>query len=56
MTGALNDEQQEKIKSQIPLGRFGAAEDIAATVAFLAGPSGAYITGETIRVDGGLYI
>jgi 3-oxoacyl-[acyl-carrier protein] reductase len=38
----------------VPLGRFGSADEVAATVAFLAGPDAAYITGAVIPVDGGL--
>ncbi len=56
MTGALPPEKQEAIRQQIPLRRFGTPEDVARTVVFLAGETGAYITGEVIRVDGGLYI
>jgi 3-oxoacyl-[acyl-carrier protein] reductase len=50
----LPDAQRAKIVEQIPLGRIGAAEDVAHTVAFLAGPEGAYITGQVIRVNGGM--
>jgi 3-oxoacyl-[acyl-carrier protein] reductase len=42
--------------AQIALGRFGDATDIARAVAFLAGPSAAYITGETLHVNGGMYM
>jgi 3-oxoacyl-[acyl-carrier protein] reductase len=56
MTGALPQEKQESIRQQIPLRRFGTPEDVAQVVVFLAGESGGYITGEVIRVDGGLYI
>jgi len=41
---------------QIALGRLGAADDIAKAVAFLASPSAAYITGETLHVNGGMYM
>jgi len=50
----LNEQQRESFLRQIPLERFGRPEDVAAAVVFLAGPGGAYITGQTIAVDGGL--
>ena len=56
MTRALPDEQRETLIKQIPLGRLGAAADIAHAVAFLASPQAAYITGETINVNGGMYM
>lgn len=56
MTRELEPEQREKLASQIPLGRFGAVEDVAAAVLFLASPAAAYITGETIHVNGGMYM
>jgi len=56
MTRELPEEQREALISQIPLNRLGDAQDIAAAVAFLAGPSAAYITGETINVNGGMYM
>ena len=56
MTRALDDAQREAMASQIPLGRLGAPEDIAAAVLFLASPAGAYVTGETLNVNGGLFI
>jgi 3-oxoacyl-[acyl-carrier protein] reductase len=54
MTGALTDEQKAAIKAQVPLGRYGAVEDIAETVLWLTGPGAAYVTGAVIPVDGGL--
>ncbi|WP_150240913.1 3-oxoacyl-ACP reductase FabG [Nocardiopsis quinghaiensis] len=54
MTAALPEERQAEIRKNVPLGRIGATEDIARTVAFLAGPGGSYITGAVIPVDGGL--
>lgn len=56
MTKALPDAQKEALKSQIPLGRLGQPEEIAAAVAFLASPAAAYISGETIHVNGGMYM
>lgn len=56
MTRALNEEQKAAILGQIPLGRLGAAQDIANAVAFLAGPQAEYITGTTIHVNGGMYM
>lgn len=52
MTGALENEGE--IASRVPLGRVGTPEDVAETAAFLAGRGGDYITGEVIRVDGGM--
>ena len=46
MTDALGDDQKAKLAEQIPLGRLGAPEDIANAVSFLAGESGAYVTGQ----------
>jgi 3-oxoacyl-[acyl-carrier protein] reductase len=56
MTRALADEQRATLAAQIPLGRLGQADDIAAAVLFLAGPGGAYITGETLNVNGGMHM
>ncbi|MCY4178209.1 MAG: 3-oxoacyl-ACP reductase FabG [Endozoicomonadaceae bacterium] len=56
MTKALDEQNRQKLKSAIPLNRFGQPEDIASAVAFLAGPGGEYITGETIQVNGGMYM
>ena len=54
MTQALADEQREAMLSQVPLGRLGEGEDIANAVLFLASGGGAYITGETLHVNGGM--
>jgi len=56
MTRALNEQQSAAILQQIPLGRLGAAEEIAYAVAFLASPQAAYITGTTLNVNGGMYM
>ena len=56
MTRDLPDEQREALINQIPLNRLGDPADIAAAVAFLASPAAAYITGETINVNGGMYM
>ena len=56
MTGALDSGQKEAIMSQVPLNRLGSPAEIAATVVFLASPAAAYITGETIHVNGGMYM
>ena len=56
MTRALETAQRDALQTQIPLGRLGEPEDVAAAVAFLASDAGQYITGETIHVNGGLYM
>ena len=56
MTRELAEEQREALARQIPLGRLGAAKEVAAAVVFLASPAAAYITGETIHVNGGMYM
>lgn len=54
MTSVLPEEQKAAMLAQVPLGRLGDVEDIAAAVAFLASPAGRYITGETLHVNGGM--
>ena len=54
MTSALADGQRSALLAQIPLGRLGSPEEVAATVAFLASPAAAYITGTTLHVNGGM--
>jgi|SRR6185312_1655106 len=56
MTRALTEEQRTGLLLKIPLARLGAPEDIAQTVLFLASPGAGYITGETIHVNGGMYM
>lgn len=56
MTKELSEEQKQGIFSQVPANRLGQPEEIAATVAFLASNQAAYITGETIHVNGGMYM
>lgn len=56
MTDALNDEQKAKIVKEIPAGRLGSPEDIAAAVSFLSSSLSSYITGQVLTVDGGLVI
>ena len=54
MTAKLNDKIQEQLIAQIPLGKLGSPEDVAAAAAFLASDDAAYITGQVLVVDGGM--
>lgn len=54
MTSELNEELRANILRQIPLGKFGAAEDIAGAALYLAGPAARYVTGQVLTVDGGM--
>ncbi len=56
MTRALPEDQRAHLAGQVPLGRLGAPEDIAQAVLFLASPAAAYITGETLHVNGGMHM
>jgi 3-oxoacyl-[acyl-carrier protein] reductase len=56
MTNALTDEQRESIFTKIPMQRIGSIEDVAAAVLFLASPAAGYITGQTLHVNGGMYM
>ncbi|MGZ6754451.1 MAG: 3-oxoacyl-ACP reductase FabG [Nocardioides sp.] len=54
MTAVLTDDQRSAIRTQVPLGRYGATDEIASAVTWLASPGAAYVTGAVIPVDGGL--
>lgn len=56
MTAVLNEAQRQSLLQQIPAARLGSPEDVAAAVAFLASEQAAYITGETLQVNGGLWM
>ena len=56
MTKALDESQKTALLGNIPLGRLGTPEDIAAAVAFLVSPAASYVTGSTIHVNGGMYL
>lgn len=56
MTNALNDAQRAALLEMVPLGKLGAAKDVASAVAFLCSEEASYITGEVLRVNGGLYM
>jgi 3-oxoacyl-[acyl-carrier protein] reductase len=56
MTRALTEAQREQIVSRIPAGRLGSVDEIASLVVYLASEGASYITGETIHVNGGMYM
>jgi 3-oxoacyl-[acyl-carrier protein] reductase len=56
MTDELTDEQRQAMLDRIPLGRLGDASEVAALTAFLAGDAAGYVTGETIHINGGMYM
>ena len=56
MTRDLPEEQRDTLLNQVPLRRAGVPEDVAAAVVFLSSPDAAYITGETLHVNGGMYM
>lgn len=56
MTRSLSDEQRTSLLQQIPLARLGTPEDVAAAVVYLSSPAGAYLTGQTLSVNGGMYL
>ena len=56
MTAAMSEDQRSALISQVPLERLGSPDDVAAAVAFLASPYAGYITGETLNVNGGMYM
>lgn len=56
MTRALNEQQRSTLTQQVPMARLGSVEDIAAAVLFLCSPGASYITGETLHVNGGMYM
>ena len=55
MTDALPEEQKEALSAQIPLGRLGSVDEVASAVLFLASDAGAYVTAQTLHVNGGMY-
>ena len=55
MTDALPEGQKDELAAQIPMGRLGTANEVAQAVLFLASDSGAYITAQTLHVNGGMY-
>jgi len=56
MTRALDEQQRERLTGTIPLGRLGEPDDVAACVGFLASPASAYVSGQTLHVNGGMYM
>jgi len=56
MTSVLGEDIKKNLLGQVPLGQLGSAEDVAQAVLFLASDAAAYITGETLKVNGGMYM
>ncbi|HEU5136288.1 MAG TPA: 3-oxoacyl-ACP reductase FabG [Steroidobacteraceae bacterium] len=56
MTRTLNDEQRKALTAQVPMARLGSVDDIAAAVLYLCSPGASYVTGETLHVNGGMYM
>jgi 3-oxoacyl-[acyl-carrier protein] reductase len=56
MTAKLGEDLKARMLGQIPLGRLGSGEEVAQAVVFLAGPHASYITGEVLKVNGGMYM
>jgi 3-oxoacyl-[acyl-carrier protein] reductase len=56
MTRALPEESRNALLTQIPLGRLGSADEVAAAVAYLASPAAGYVTGSVLHVNGGMYM
>ena len=56
MTGVLSDTQRQALLAQVPLGRLGTAEEVAAAVSFLVSPGAAYVTGTQLHVNGGMFM
>jgi 3-oxoacyl-[acyl-carrier protein] reductase len=56
MTDALNDAQKAAMLARIPLGVFGEAADVAGAAVYLASDAGRYVTGQTLHVNGGMYV
>jgi 3-oxoacyl-[acyl-carrier protein] reductase len=56
MTRALSEDNRKALLEQIPLGRLGTPQDVAAAVAYLVSPGGGYVTGAVLHVNGGMYM
>jgi 3-oxoacyl-[acyl-carrier protein] reductase len=56
MTAELDDKQRERLTDSIPLARLGSVDDVAAAVGFLAADASGYVTGQTLHVNGGMYM
>jgi 3-oxoacyl-[acyl-carrier protein] reductase len=56
MTHEMSEEMKQYMMNQIPIGRIGSTEDIAAGVIYLASEEAGYVTGQTLRINGGLYM